>query len=88
MQSKNRYVYSLLSTATSSNEAKVSHPNMNVSINMHTRIVINPSFNDYLIVQNLIAGYTEMTDINRAISKEFTFCEASSVHHITFSEFR
>ncbi|CAI2568901.1 hypothetical protein AKUH3B204M_03120 [Apilactobacillus kunkeei] len=88
MQSKNQYVYSLLSTATSSNEAKISHPRMNVTIDTHTRIVVNPCFNDYLIVQNLIAGYTEMTDINRAISKEFTFCEPSSVHHITFSEFR
>lgn len=87
MQSKNRYVYSLLSTATSSKEAKISHPRMNVSIDTHTRIVVNPCINDYLIVHNLIDGYTEMTDmtdINRAISKEFTFCESSGVHHITF----
>lgn len=84
MQSKNRYVYSLLSTATSSKEAKISHPRMNVSIDTHARIVVNPCINDYLIIQNLISGYTEMTDINRAISKEFTFCESSGVHHITF----
>lgn len=84
MQSKNRYVYSLLSTATSSKEAKISHPRMNVSIDTHTRIVVNPCINDYLIVHNLIDGYTEMTDVNRAISKEFTFCESSGVHHITF----
>lgn len=84
MQSKNRYVYSLLSTATSSKEAKISHPRMNVSIDTHTRIVVNPCINDYLIVHNLIDGYTEMTDVNRAISKEFTFCESLGVHHITF----
>lgn len=88
MQSKNRYVYSLLSTAKSRNKTKTSRPRMNVLIDQHTRIVVNPCFNDYLIVQNLIAGYTEMTDINRAISKEFTFCEAPGVHHITFSEFK
>lgn len=84
MQSKNRYVYSRLSTATSSNEVKISHPRMNVSIDTHTRIVVNPCINDYLIVHNLIDGYTEMTDVNRAISKEFTFCESLGVHHITF----
>ncbi|CAI2567425.1 hypothetical protein AKUH3B110M_03010 [Apilactobacillus kunkeei] len=84
MQSKNRYVYSLLRTATSSNEVKISHPRMNVSIDTHTRIVVNPCINDYLIVHNLIDGYTEMTDVNRAISKEFTFCESLGVHHITF----
>ncbi|AYF92937.1 hypothetical protein D7I45_05435 [Apilactobacillus bombintestini] len=44
-------------------------------IDDQTEIIVNPCFEDYMLIQTLIEGYVEMTEINKKISADFMPCD-------------
>ncbi|GAA6113514.1 MAG: hypothetical protein M3005_03105 [Apilactobacillus sp.] len=72
MPAKNQFVYSV--NRISVLKASSNHTCNDLKLSQ-SKVVISPYFNDYMIIKGLIAGYTEMTEINREISEEFTLCD-------------
>lgn len=72
MPAKNQFIYSVNRISVLKASSNQHCDDVKLSQN---KVIISPCFNDYLIVQGLISGYTEMTEINREISEEFTLCD-------------
>ncbi|GAA6236725.1 MULTISPECIES: hypothetical protein [Apilactobacillus] len=51
-------------------------------------VKVSPMLDDYLLINSMINGYTEMGNLNQEISREFAPCEADAENKLIRMRFR
>ncbi|WP_105957342.1 hypothetical protein [Apilactobacillus quenuiae] len=51
-------------------------------------VKVSPMLDDYLLINSMINGYTEMGNLNQEISREFAPCEADAESKLIRMKFR